>query len=267
MSAVTSVLLALIGFTVQSTGLVLTKAGSPWLKWEGERDARYRRSLVLWFFGFLLYNSAFIFTGLASRTLAPHVVSAISGWGIPVMVISSHLLLREALYRSDILCAGGIVAGIALLSLLERPDAAPVADLRAFYILLLAPLPLLIPALSARLSGRVRTALLAVFAGALSGFTLVIMNVMVKAYGADLSAYLRSPYPYLFIAVGTAAFVALQMALRLGELIVVGPLQNALLIIYPAICSWLVFGVRLGAAQIAVIAAILACCLAILRRH
>lgn len=268
MSAAFSVLMAFSGFTIQSAGLVMTKAGASWMKWPGKKDARFRRSLGIWLLGFLFYNSAFIFTGLASRTLPPHIVSAISGWGVPVMVILSHLLLNEAIYRSDFLYAGGIVAGIALLSLFERQAPGTAIDLRAFYILMLAPLPLLLPAALPRMvSIRTRTVFLAVFAGSLSGFTLVIMNVMVKTCGANLADCLRSPYPYLFVLVGTASFVALQMALRLGDMIVVGPLQNAFLIIYPAFCSWLVFGSRLGIVQIAGIAAILLFCLAILRQH
>lgn len=267
MGSTFSVMLALIGFTVQSTGLVLTKVGSSWLKWEGQKDTRYRRSLGIWLLGFLFYNSAFIFTGLASRTLPPHIVSAISGWGIPVIIILSHLMLKESIFRSDFLYAGGIVAGIALLSLIERPAANLAIDLRAFYILMLAPLPLLLPTLLRPVGNRARTALLAVTAGALSGFTLVIMNVMVRIGGASLVDYLRTPYPYLFVLVGTASFVALQLALRHGDLIVVGPLQNGFLIVYPAVCSWLVFGVQLGLVQISAIAVILTCCLAILRQH
>jgi len=174
------------------------------------------------------------------------------------------------------------VPGIAQLGLLERPSSALPINLGAFYGLMLAPLLILVPLplLKSRAGavcqgadgspakpGRARTVLLAIFAGLLGGFTFVIMNVMVRTLAPNLAAYLRSPYPYLFVLVGTVAFVALQMALRQGAMIVVGPLQNAFLIIYPAIGSWLVFGVRLGLVQAAAIAAILACCLAILRRH
>ena len=262
-----SILLSLFGFTVFSTGIVMTKAGGAWLKWEGKRNRVYFKSLAIWLIGFIAYNAAVIPNAIASKALPPYIISAISGWGIVVIVIMSYLILKENLYLSDFIYSILMVAAIFALSLLDKGTAASEVNQVAFYIMLALPLLLLIPLLFKSLDSKPRAILLAIFAGSTGGLALVIMNVVVKSLGYDIFSYFNTPYPYLYLLVGVAQFVTLQMAMRHGSMILVGPLQNALMILYPVACSYFIFGASLGVIQLLMIAVIVFCCVAILRKH
>lgn len=267
MDNIQGVLLAFLGFTIFSSGIVLTKAGSPWLKWQGKKTGIYRRYLTLWLIGFALYNLALIPNGMASRTIPPYIVSAISGWGIIVIIILSHFLLKEKIFISDFVYSAMIVAGIVTLNLAQKPVPSEQVDQAAFYIFLVLPFLLFIPAVFRKTSGKPRAVLFASFSGCISGFSLVIMNVVVKQSGFDILSYFNTPYPYLFVSSGTVAFIALQMAMRWGDMMLVGPLQNSLTIIYPVICSYFIFQSRLSAIQIGAIVVIVYSCISIMKKH
>jgi multidrug transporter EmrE-like cation transporter len=267
MQDIGSVLLALFGFSVFSTGIVLTKAGGAWLKWQGQKTGAYYKALAVWLLGFVAYNASAIPNAIASKALPPYIISAISGWGIVVIVIMSYLILKEKLFISDYVNATLMVAAIMALSLLNRSGAANEINQTAFYVMLALPLLLLVPLVFKGLAGRWRAILLAIFAGSAGGLALVIMNVVVKSLGYDLFRYFGTPYPYLYILVGVAQFVTLQMAMRFGSMIVVGPLQNALMILYPLACSYFIFGTSLGVLQLLMITLIVFSSVAILRKH
>lgn len=262
-----SILLALLGFTIFSTGIVLTKAGSPWMKWQGQKDQKYRRYLAIWFAGFALYNLALIPNGIASKNLPPHIISAISGWGITVIVFLSYFLLKEKIHASDFIYSAIIIASIFILNMAEKPKPVETIDKTAFYILFLIPFLLVIPTFFKKINVKIKSALYSVYAGCASGFALVILNIVVKEYGYDILNYFATPYPYLFIFSGTAAFVALQLAIKYGDMMLVGPLQNSFAIIYPTISSFFIFSSNFNIIQIAAILAIVYACIAILRKH
>lgn len=267
MDVVINVLLSMLGFSIFSTGIVMTKAGGAWLTWAGKRDRLFAKALGLWLLGFALYNVAVIPNLIASRDLPSHIISAISGWGIPVVVLLSFLLLKEKLFASDIIYSGVMFAGIIVLSILDKTGPAVKINQTAFYILLALPL-LLLPAVFFRKTGaKPRAILLAVFAGCAGGLALVIMNIVVKSLGYDIFSYLDSPWPYLYILVCVAQFVSMQAAMRFGSMILVGPLQNALMILYPVAASYFIFGASLGLVQLAMIGVIVFACVAIMRKH
>lgn len=267
MTTAINVLLSMLGFSIFSAGIVLTKVGGAWLKWSGRRDRGFYKSLGLWLLGFLLYNVAVVPNLIASRELPPHIISAISGWGIPVVVLLSFIMLKERLYASDIISSVIMFGAIIMLSLNAQTGAAPAINQRAFYILLAVPVLLLTPLPFRRTGPKGRAILLGLFAGCSGGLALVVMNIVVKSLGYDLFRYLDSPWPYLYILVCVAQFVSMQIAMRFGAMILVGPLQNALMILYPAVASFFVFGSALGVVQLLMIAVILAACLVISRRH
>jgi len=262
-----SILLALLGFTLLSTGNVLTKAGSLWIKWQGRRDGEFRRYLAIWLTGLVLCNLSLIPNGMASKILPPHIVSAISGWEIIVMIVLSHFLLKEKIFTSDLIYSIIIVSCIFALSIVGRPVPVEHIDKTAFYILLSIPFLLVIHVLFKGIGVKPKTILLSIFAGCLGGFSLVIMNVVVKEYGYNIGNYFSTPYPYLFAFSATAAFIAVQLAMRWGDMMLVGPLLNSFIIIYPVICSYFVFNSKLGIIQIIIIAAIIYSCIAILKKH
>lgn len=269
MGVVINVLLSMLGFSVFSAGIVLTKAGGAWLKWPGPKDRSYFKALGLWLLGFLLYNAAVVPNMIASRDLPPHIISAVSGWGIPAVVLLSAWLLKEKLFASDLVNALVMFAAIIIMSLSDRTGTAAAINQTAFYVLLFLPLALLLPLpfLRTGKSARPRAILLAIFAGCAGGLALVTMNIVVKSLGYDIFSYLDSPWPYIYILVSIAQFAGMQLAMRLGSMIVVGPLQYALMIIYPAAASYFVFQANLGLIQLLMIGVIVVACLLIMRKH
>ena len=262
-----SIILAFAGFTLFSAGIVLMKAGSPWLKWQGIKNGRFHKTLAIWAAGFALYNLALIPNIMASKALPAYLISAISGWGIVVIVLLSAWLLKEQIYAADYLYAALIVAGIFVLNISEKAAVIGQIDKPAFYGLFALPFLLLLPALFKNVAVKAKAVLFSVFSGCVVGFSFVILNVVTKEYGFDVLRYFGTPYPYLFISSGIISFFALQLAMRWGKMMLVGPLQNSLTIIYPAICSYLIFNVRLSIVQIASIIVIVFSCLAILKKH
>ena len=267
MTNIPSILLSLMGFSIFSAGIVLTKAGGGWLKWQGKRDRFFLKSLLVWLTGVLLYNVAVIPNAIASKTLPPHIISAISGFGITVMVILSFFLLKEKLFASDFIFSFIMVAGIFALSILDRSSASVKFNQTAFYIMLVLPFLLFLPLMFKKLGNKPRAVILSIFSGCSGGFSLVIMNVVIKSLGYNIFSYFDTPYPYLYILSGLMSFVALQLAMRRGEMILVGPLQTSLMILYPAACSYFIFGSSLSLIQLAMIAVIIYACIAILRKH
>jgi drug/metabolite transporter (DMT)-like permease len=262
-----SIFLSLLGFSIFSAGMVLTKAGGAWLKWAGPRNRGYYKALAIWLAGFLCYNLGAIPTAIASRSLPPHIISACSGFGISIIILLSCLLLKERLYPTDLIYSVIMIAGIAILSILDQGGMSTRISATPFYILLMVPFILLIPGLIRGIGNKPRAIILAIVSGSAGGFALVIMNVVMKNLGSDVFASLNTPYPYLYVLFGILQFVALQLAMRKGSMILIGPLQNALMILYPAACSYFIFGTSLGLLQITMIAVIVMCCIMILRKH
>jgi multidrug transporter EmrE-like cation transporter len=267
MSQVIGNLLAFLGFTVFSTGTVLMKAGTPWLKWHGARDKQFRRYLTFWLIGFACYNISIVPNLLAAKILPAYIISAISGWQIVVIVLLSAWLLKERVFLSDALYALLIVGGIFILNIVEKPFVAGAVNTGAFYVLLAAPAILLLPAAWPRSGTKLKATLFAVFSGCINGFSLVILNIVTRQYGYDIPRYFTTPYPYLFLGAGVLGFLALQLALRWSDMMLVGPLQTSLTIVYPAVCSYFILRSNLSLIQIGMIVVIVFSCVAILRKH
>ncbi len=264
---ITSLLLTLLGFTIFAIGIVMTKAGGSWFGWKGKKDKRFVRALLIWIGGFALYNLSVIPNGIASRQLPPYIISAVSGWSISVMVILSWLFLKEKLFKSDLILTLSLMAGIFFLNLFDRQVADTSINMTAFYLVLAAPLLLLVPALLPGRTKRGRAIFLATFAGCTGGLALVVMNVVVKSLGFDVFAYLDKPFLYLYLLCGASSFVSLQIALRNGTMILIGPIQNASMILYPVAASYFIFGAALVPLQLLMILVIAGSVVMILRKH
>lgn len=260
-------LLALSAYTLLSVGLVCMKKGIDWIGYRGPRDQKFRRVRLIWIVGFIATNLSIVPNALALENLAPHIVAAMAGWGVIVMVRLSRDWLGEPLYSSDWLFAGLIVASIAWLNLLEPvrgvslPKAGPLAAAAAL------PVLLLFPGLLRRVKPPIRALVFAAVAGLAAGLIVVSMKGLVGAFGFRLGEWLTSPLFYLYLASSIGAFIALQAAYKMGEMMRVGPPQYAGNILYPAICSWWVFGNRLHPLQGAALLLIALGAAGILRRH
>jgi drug/metabolite transporter (DMT)-like permease len=91
------------------------------------------------------------------------------------------------------------------------------------------------------------------------------MRILVQAFGTRVGDYFGSPYFYLYIVFSLLAFLALQFAYKLDSLLRTGPVQYAASILYPALCSVLVFGNPVRPVQAAAILVIVMAAVGILR--
>lgn len=112
-----SILMALFGTTIFSTGVILQKKGSVWMTWKQKINHRFIYMLSIWMAGILLsYAISALFVGAASRNLPPQIVSAITAWSIVVIIFLSYFFLKEKLYVTDIVYSAVIMGCILILS-------------------------------------------------------------------------------------------------------------------------------------------------------
>jgi len=267
MSKAVAGLLALTAYALLSTGMVLMKKGIAWIGHKGPKDATWRRDLGTWIAGFLLSNLYVVPSLIALKTLTPHVVAAFAGFGVIILVLLSRAVLGEPLHRSDVLYAVAIFLSIVLLNISEPSPGRGALDI--FYLAGAATFPPLLFAV-AFVKGTNRKARAAIFAsvsGTATGMIVILMKVLVDLYGFRIVDYFRSPYAYLYLFFSLGSFIALQLAYRSGTMLRTGSLQYGSSIVYPAVCSVLVFGNVIRPLQIASLAAIVLGVAGIMRKH
>ena len=268
MENITSVLLALFGYTLFSTGNVLQKKGVSWLNWKGAKDKKYAANLLIWGLGILLsYVVSIIPNGMASINLPPHIVSAISGWGITAIIILSYFLLKEKLYKSDILYSIVIIGAIFIIGIFQKASPIYKVNRYALYLLVFLPFLLLIPALLKHTGNKIKTVCFSIFGGIGGGLTIVILNIAVKEYGASAAGYITSPYLFMYGLIGITTAIVMQLAYKYGQMVLIAPLQVSFNIIYPIICSYFIFNTPVGILQIGAIMLIVLSCYMILKKH
>jgi drug/metabolite transporter (DMT)-like permease len=262
-----SLLLAALAYTLLSSGYVLQKKGIGWIGAPDRKGRAFRKNLFLWIVGFLLMNLYIVPNAVALRRLEPHIVAALAGWGVVVLVFLSALLLKERIYATDILFTLLIVLAIASLNLLEAPAEEQAARRAPLIAALALPFVLLGPALLKAIPRHTRALLFACVSGLSAGMIIVTMKILVSAHGFRVAAYFASPFLYAYLVFSIAAFLTLQMSYRLGSMMVVGPVQYTAALIYPAVCSAVVFANVLAIWQWAALALTIAGVIGILRRH
>jgi len=262
-----SVPLAVFGYTLLSIGFVLMKKGIGWIGFKGPKDRIFRTNLFVWIVGFIVMNLAVIPNTMALKHLAPHIVSSTAGWGVIVMVALSSLLLRERLFRSDGLYTILIVGSIVLLNLFETPQGEETFNLPLLAGSAALPFVLVLPAFFKRASKRIRTVFLAGFSGIATGMIVISLKVLVILFGFQVSAYFASPVLYLYLLFSLGAFVSLQAAYKLGSMMRVGPVQYSASIIYPVLCSLVVFGDSIHPLQLAAVVGLVFAVIGILQKH
>lgn len=255
------IFLALFGTTLYSTGVILQKKGSGWMGWKDRIDFRCISLFLLWLFGMLLsYAVSALPMGMASMSLPPHIVSAISGWSIVVIVFLSGVFLKEKLHASDVMNSGAIVGSILLMSRFQGPTESSGFNTQVLCLLLLAPFLLLIPVFFPRTGRKQKTILLSVFSGFLGGLVIVFMNILVRESGDSFLGMAGSVHLYIYLAAGFASVAAKQAAYRLGDVILVTPLQTSFSMIYPILCTVLLYHSGVNAMQILLVLVIVLAC-------
>jgi drug/metabolite transporter (DMT)-like permease len=274
MSKFWSIILALVGIFLHSIGVLMQKKGTNGLnfremfKLKSIKDIKISSDLIIWVTGLILaYNISVIPTAIASDTLSPEVVSAISGLGIVFILVLSHIFLKEKLYTSDIPFAIIIVVCIYVICVSQRREPIVYVDNTAFYTLTFLPFLLLIPVFSKRLKNKVKAVLFSSLSGLTGGVAYVVLNIAVKEGGISLTGIFGSTYIYEYIIIGFISGAFLQIAYKFGDIIHIVPIQMSLTVIYPLICSYFIFHKNISVIQDSLILLVAFCYWIILRRH
>ncbi len=237
-----SIFMALIAYSCISTGFVLMKIGIHWMGWKGKRNKTFYKNLFLWVTGFIIMNIYGVPSAVALKLLPSHIVAAFAGWGIVVLVFLSHFLLKEKILRTDFIFSFSIVLGIFLLNYFERPGAGAIVNVTGMISLCLVPVVLFIFGFIGRLSSKVKTVVFALVSGVSAGLMVVSLRLLVLRYQYEVGLYFSSPYLYLYIVFALVSFIALQVAIKNGPMMVIGPVQYSGNIIYPVLAALFVFG-------------------------
>ncbi len=256
MTSGTGLALAFLAYSLLGCGLVLMKMGIVWLGWRGPRDRTFFRHLAVWTAGFLLANLYIVPATLALKRLDAHVVASVAGWGVVTLVFLSRLWLRERSLPSDVPHTALIVGAIVVLNLSGQPASGQTLALPAYVVVALIPLFIAGLALAFPATPPVSAALWAGLSGMGTGLLVVTMKVLVNDHGLAVRAYFSSPYFYVYLFFSIFSFLTLQIALRKGPLVAVGPVQYSVGILTPVLCAAPVFGRRLNFLQFAAAAVI-----------
>lgn len=263
-----AVFMALMAYTLLSIGIVLQKKGVDCFGWKGKKDRQFYTHLGTWIAGFLIMNINGIPNAIALKTLPPHIVSASAGWGIIVLIFFSSWVLKEKIFKSDFIFTGLIVTGIFLSNIFERATAAenPVAKIGLIVISVL-PFVIMPAVLFRTISKKIKTVVYGAVSGLSAGLLVVFLKMLMMTYGFQVGKFFGSIYLYLYIVFALLSLIALQLANKSGDMIVIGPVQYSTQIVYPAVSTYIVFRQSLSLMQIAAIVLIIYAVNKILQKH
>lgn len=267
MKQIAGVILSLGAYTLQAFGNLLMKKGIRWQSLKSRRDAAYYRAFALWIAGFFIAGAYIVPNIFALRYIPPYIVSAMTGWGVLVVVGGSYFLLGERIRRETFLFGFLIVAGIFFLNYFKKDQPAVTISLGSYWYLMSAVgIPLLTGFLSPK-GSKLRIVGFSVTSGISAGFMLVSINILEMTYGLDLQAALYSPMITLLLLWAVLNFLFLQLSYRRGEMILIGPLYFSSNIIFTTVASALIFEEVVGIVQLIAIGVIIGSVSRILSRQ
>lgn len=263
------VLIALLGSTISAVGVVFQKKGLEWVAFiKTKKQQPFYTHLSTWIFGiFLTYVLSAIPVSLASKELPPHIITAMSGWGIVIVIALSHMILKEKIYFSDFIYSLLILGSILVIGFLSKKVSKLEVDRGTLNILFLIPFTILFPIPFKKISNKVKSALLAIFAGSMGSLAIIFFNLLVRRifiYGIK-GIQIDFTILYLFTAVSGA--IAEQIAFRIGQMTVVESIRISLFILYPVFCSIFLYSALVDYWQLIAIVIIIISCYGIFRKR
>lgn len=262
-----SILLALLGTTFAAGGTILQKQGL-----HGRSHAKTKKDsykfLIIWISGIVLawFVSAIPLT-FASKTLPPHIISAMSGWEMVAIIFLSKLFLKEDIYATDFLYSGFIIAATIVLGLFAMESQLYRIDYDAILLLFIIPFPILALSSLKKLTQKVKASLFAIYAGCMGGLSIVFFNLIIKDF---FHVWPHRLSLELLVGYGITAALGVfseQTAYHKGAMTVVAPLRLSVFIIYPVLSAILLFDSSLHLLQIVSIAVIIGSCAGIFRKR
>ena len=261
------ILMAMTAYACLAIGMVLMKKGIGWLGWKGPKNRSFYANLSIWITGLVVMNLFGIPNALALKILPSDVVAAFAGWGIVVLVFGSHFLLKENISSIDYIFSSLIIAGIVALNLFSGPEASGEANPAAAVLLFLFPFLMFIVGFLFSWTDKIKTALFATVSGLSAGLMVVALGLLVLKYEFQIALYFKSPFLYLYVGLALLSLAALQIALKHGPLMIVGPVQYATHIGYPLVAALAVFRRPVHAVQYVAVGVIVYSVVGILRRR
>ena len=117
------------------------------------------------------------------------------------------------------------------------------------------------------LNEKLKTVLYAAVSGLSAGLLVVFLKMLMVTYGFRVSQFFGSPYLYLYILFAVLSLIALQLANKCGDMIIIGPVQYSIQIVYPAVSTYLVFRQSMTLLQVAAVLLIIFSVNKILKKH
>ena len=265
---------AVLGYFCTSLGFVLQKKGIGWLGFQGRKGPGYYRDLWTWGIGFALLNLAVLPNYLSLGVLNAYIVNAISGLNIVFMIFLSRWILNEPLHPQDYLYTLIMCAAIVGINLADGSGAS-VSTIQADFAYLAAAIPvgslfiwfLLRVAKVLRPTSGLQALWLAPASGSMSGLMITYMKILQLERGTQLLSYLGSPYLYCFFTVSALSMVAIQMAYRMGSMILVCPAQFATTVFYPILAAYPIFSLPVNPVQVVCFIAIVTTVVLMVKDH
>jgi drug/metabolite transporter (DMT)-like permease len=242
MSSVLAFFTALFGNAILSLGFVLQKKYVNWLSAKRNGVKAKPIEIIGWTSGFILMNIQPIFNYLALHGLSTNVVAATAGSNIAFTTLFSFLLLGEKMRPSKLpwvivlLCAIGI-AGFTSVEESHKFDRL------IFYLAFAAPafLAIVIIINLKRIPKKLIGLSLGAIAGALGGFMVLALQALRHKEGQAFSAWIFSPYLYLYIICGISSFSLKQVAFEKGHMNSVAPSFYGMMVLWPSAAAYLIF--------------------------
>lgn len=263
-----SILWALIGSTMGAVGMVLQKKGIRWMDLRKSKEKNYLKFFLVWISGICVsYVLSAFPNSMASNKLPPHIITAMAGWEIVVIVFLSWFFLRERIYKTDLFYALVIVGSTVVIGLRSKPSDYIREQIFWKIFLFVLPVVFLLPFLFKSFSHKIKASLLSVYAGCMGGLALVYFNIVVREIFAK--GFQGTPVKMLVLYILSAVLGVIfeQASYRIGEMTVVASIRLSLYIIYPVFCSMLLFKTDVDILQFISIAMIVFACYGIFKKR
>jgi len=239
-------------------------------KWKvriwGQKKAMFnrenRRDLLIWCGGLALTASATVFYPLALKyTDKTSIVSSLNGVGMIGLVLFAWLVLHERIGLQELLGAGCVILGTAVVGYFNRPlEKGQGAFALANFLISFAAIFGLFGSLAlfAWKTNRFYGFAVGSLPGILIGSAMILADMGLVKTGNSILGLATNPLAAFALICGIMATVFTQLAFWRAKAMVVIPTTNSFIIITPVVIEYFTFGTMLAPVQYLGIAVIVA---------
>lgn len=272
MSYLIAFIASILSYFILSLGFVLQKKGIHWLSNKEKSTQQYKTDRILWFVGLVLVNVAPMINFLALKELSSAVVTAVSGLNIIFTIFLSRTLLGSVIYASDYFYSGLIALSIAGIQLFSF-SGTQIKGIFFPYFFQILPILLFVIYFLLKLLFQnkkllmLNTILLSLIAGSMTGYMIILMKILQIQTRMKISLFFISPYFYFYLICGLFSFIAISMAYKIGNIMLISPIQYSSMVFYPFIASYCIFSLKLHTSEVIFFSVIILCVVLIIKNH